>query len=57
MTIVKSDADAGEYGSYAYTRDGSPARLQAPEEPGSYEVRYIMDQDKVILGRTPLTVK
>ncbi|MHB8789945.1 MAG: VWA domain-containing protein [Desulfobulbaceae bacterium] len=57
VTIVKPDADGGEYGSYAYTRDGSPARLQAPEEPGSYEVRYIMDQDKVILGRTTLTVK
>jgi len=57
LTIVKPDADAGEYGSYAYTRDGSPARLQAPEEPGSYEIRYIMDQDKVILGRVQLTVK
>ncbi|MHB1351019.1 MAG: VWA domain-containing protein [Desulfobulbus sp.] len=57
LTIVKPDADAGDYGSYAYTREGSPARLQAPEDPGSYEVRYILDQDKVILSRTPLTVR
>jgi Ca-activated chloride channel family protein len=57
VTIVKAGADAGEYGAYAYTRDGSPSRLQAPEEPGSYEVRYIQDLDKVILARTPLTVK
>ncbi|MHB8809141.1 MAG: vWA domain-containing protein [Desulfobulbaceae bacterium] len=57
VTIVKTGADAGEYGAYAYTRDGTPARLQAPEEPGSYEVRYIQDLDKIILASTPLTVK
>jgi len=57
VTIVKSGADAGEYGEYFYTREGSPGRLKAPEEPGSYEVRYIQDLDKVILASTPLMVK
>jgi len=57
VTIVPADADASEYGSYAYTKHGSPSQLKAPEETGSYEVRYVMDRDRVILGRTPITVK
>jgi len=57
VTIVAADADASEYGSYAYTKHGSPSQLKAPEETGSYEVRYVMDRDRVILGRTPITVK
>jgi Ca-activated chloride channel homolog len=40
VTIVREGAPLGSYLSYAYTRAGNPARLQAPLEPGRYEVRY-----------------
>ncbi|WP_420398215.1 VWA domain-containing protein [Nioella sp.] len=44
------------YETYVYTRDGSPARLQMPSEPGSYEVRYYVNQDRSIQARVPITV-
>jgi len=57
VTIVKPDAKASEYLSYYYTKGGSPGKLKAPKEPGTYEVRYIMSKGKRILGRTSVTVK
>jgi Ca-activated chloride channel family protein len=44
------------YETYAYTRDGSPSRLQMPSEPGSYEIRYYVNQDRSIQARVPITV-
>ena len=45
--------DAGEvaYLGYANARDGSPARLQLPAEPGAYEFRYVLLGKKVIARR------
>ncbi|MEW6441162.1 MAG: VWA domain-containing protein [bacterium] len=57
VTIVPAGADDSEYTSYFYTRDGSPGKLEAPSEPGTYEVRYILDQGRKALGRTRITVK
>jgi len=57
VTIVQPDAAAGEYVAYVYTNQGSPAHLRAPDEPGPYELRYIMNRGTVILGRTQITVK
>ena len=44
------------YDSYAYTRGGSPAQLSLPDEPGDYEIRYYMRQDRRVIARAPLTV-
>jgi Ca-activated chloride channel family protein len=44
------------YESYAYTRDGSPAKINAPAEPGDYEMRYVMRQDSIVLTTVPVTV-
>lgn len=42
--------------SYAYTRQGSPAELRLPVEPGAYDVRYIMSANdgERILASAPL---
>lgn len=41
--LVKADAAEGTYsGPYDYTRKGSPLTLRAPDEPGDYELRYMM---------------
>ena len=41
--LVKADAAEGTYsGPYKYTREGSPLTLRAPDEPGDYELRYMM---------------
>jgi hypothetical protein len=44
------------YVSYVYTRDGSPARLRAPEAAGEYELRYILGNGDAVIARRPITV-
>lgn len=44
ITIVEKGADNGKYGAYAYTRQGDPAEIRMPVEPGEYEVRYMLGQ-------------
>ncbi|MBE1284687.1 MAG: VWA domain-containing protein [Rhodobacteraceae bacterium] len=41
LTFVKPGADPGAYLTYEYTRAGNPLQIPAPEEPGTYELRYI----------------
>jgi Ca-activated chloride channel family protein len=44
ITIVPAGSAEGTYLSYAYTRDGSPATITAPDEPGDYEIWYASDR-------------
>ncbi len=44
------------YDNYRYTRDGSPAQVEMPTEPGSYELRYTLRQDNTILMTRPIEV-
>ncbi|KAA9008981.1 VWA domain-containing protein [Histidinibacterium aquaticum] len=48
----------GEDGSvnYTYTRDGNPAEIEMPVEPGTYELRYIVNQDRTVLASRPIEV-
>lgn len=57
VTVVPEGAAQGKYESYTYTNKGSPLELRASDEPGSYEVRYVMGQSKRILASSPITVK
>lgn len=56
LTIVPVDTEDGKYARYAYTRDGSPAEVPAPVEPGDCEVRYMTGQGGRVLARVPLKV-
>jgi Ca-activated chloride channel family protein len=56
ITIVLPDAPDGKYLSYAYTKNDSPARIQAPDQPGKYEVRYITGQTNKVLARTKIDI-
>jgi len=38
------------------TRQGNPLKIQMPTEPGEYELRYVLHQDKTILATRPITV-
>lgn len=56
--IVDKNARSGAFfahGSYAFTREGSPAKITAPAEPGSYEVRYVSKTTGVLVSK-PLEV-
>ncbi|NCO86245.1 MAG: VWA domain-containing protein [Rhodobacterales bacterium] len=44
------------YAEYSRTSDGSPLTLQMPTEPGEWEIRYVVNQDRSILARHAITV-
>jgi hypothetical protein len=56
ITIVPEGARAREYLSYYYTKRGSPGTLEAPLEPGAYELRYMTGQSRGILARVAIEV-
>lgn len=56
VTIVAADADVGSYDEYAYTADGNPATLTAPNEPGVYEVRYVFGSSEDTLASETIRV-
>ena len=56
IAISPKDADVRKYHHYQYTRKGSPVTLHAPDEPGTYEVRYQTGQSYTILARRSVTV-
>lgn len=45
-----------DYSMYRYTAKGSPVLLRAPDDPGSYEVRYMTGQSNTALATAPLQV-
>jgi Ca-activated chloride channel family protein len=55
VTIVEKGADNGKFGSYAYTRQGDPAELRMPVEPGEYEIRYMLGQPIRTLASVDIT--
>ncbi len=57
--IGKADAASGggQWQVWAYTREGSPARMTAPTEPGEYTVRYFLQQDRFAIAEAPLIVE
>ncbi len=57
VTIVQEGAREGAYMSYEYTRRGSPVSLNAPSEPGRYEVRYVAGQGSRTLASVPIVVR
>ena len=51
-----SKPDDDRYEHYTYVREGSPLTLTMPAEPGTYELRYYINQDAVILTRQTIEV-
>ncbi len=63
ITIIVATADERKYKNYTYTkrskedRDGRQyINLKAPDDAGSYEVRYLSGQKYYTLSRIPITV-
>ncbi|MBK7904226.1 MAG: VWA domain-containing protein [Proteobacteria bacterium] len=56
VTLVKAGTPEKRYERYAYTSKGSPLQLTAPDEPGDYELRYLMAQSYATLGRATVKV-
>ncbi|PQO24565.1 hypothetical protein C2I36_01605 [Rhodobacteraceae bacterium WD3A24] len=56
ITIVEAGASEGSYTDYVRTSRGSPVTLDAPDQEGDYEVRYVIQQSGRTLASLPVTV-
>ena len=56
ITIVPMGADERTYGGYFQVRDNVKDDLQAPSEPGLYEVRYLLRQGDKTVARQPIEI-
>lgn len=56
VTIVPAGAPNREYLTYAYTRVGTPVTLEAPLEPGAYELRYMTGVRRDILASAAIAI-
>ncbi|WP_417581102.1 VWA domain-containing protein [Pelagibacterium sp.] len=56
VTIVRAGADEGDFGDYRRVGDDTEQDLTAPEDPGLYEVRYVLDEGARTLASTPVEV-
>lgn len=54
--IAISKAGENGFETYSYTQSGSPVSVELPEEPGDYEVRYYLEQDRTVVASIPLTI-
>jgi len=57
VTLVKADAAEKTFDHYAYTDQGPTLELTAPDEPGSYELRYSTGKGYLTLARASVTVE
>jgi hypothetical protein len=57
ISMVEVGTPEGKYERYKYTNTGSPVSLLAPDQPGPYELRYMMGLSPYrTLGRTSVSV-
>ncbi|HQW81389.1 MAG: VWA domain-containing protein [Rhodanobacteraceae bacterium] len=56
--FIRKGGDSGDYLTYAYLAQPSPARFRAPREPGEYELAFVLGGDggEQILARHPIGV-
>ncbi len=55
ITVTAPDAPAKKFNDYHYSKNGSPATVRMPLEPGEYELRFVQGNSKVI-ARQSITV-
>lgn len=56
ITIARANQPPGASVASRATRQGNPAKLKAPKEPGEYEVRYVLGRGPRLLVTVPITV-
>lgn len=54
INIVPMGTDEGEFGNYIVVRDALSGEVQAPSEPGMYEVRYILREGSKTIASVPV---
>ncbi len=54
--ITVSEIGDKGYVNFTYTREGTPLDLTLPADPGTYEIRYVMRQDRTVLASQTIEV-
>ncbi len=54
VSVAKIGDDG--YINYTRIREGNPLELLMPTEPGDYEIRYVLNQDGMVVATRPITV-
>lgn len=55
--IGSADAEDGaQWANYSYTNDGNPVELEMPTQPGDYVIRYFLQDGRVALASTTITL-
>ena len=57
IAVAKPDDEGNKHVNYTYTRTGSPLKLLMPSQPGEYEIRYILSQDRSVQARQAITIE
>ena len=55
--VALPDAAADKFVKRAYTNSGNPARIELPEEPGDYELRYQLGQSNAVLAKRRIEIR
>ncbi|GKY87942.1 vWA domain-containing protein [Sinisalibacter aestuarii] len=56
IAIAPVGSPDNQYKGYTYTEAGNPLELRLPQEPGEYELRYVLNQKATVLARSPITL-
>ncbi|TNF18881.1 MAG: VWA domain-containing protein [Rhodobacteraceae bacterium] len=57
ISIARAQSSDSEHESYKYTAEDSPMILPLPDQPGAYELRYVIGQDRIVIARRALVVE
>ncbi len=57
ICVSRPDQKPGRYVTYTYTSRGNPLKVQAPSDPGAYEVRYMLGRGNKLLAKTTIDIK
>jgi hypothetical protein len=57
VSIARTNQPPGASLNLAKLRTGVPAKLRAPKEPGTYEIRYVLGLGRRALAKTTITVE
>ena len=56
ISIALPAQPPGSFFNRAFVRNGNPAKVWAPSDPGEYEVRYMLGRGTKLLAKAPITV-
>jgi Ca-activated chloride channel family protein len=56
LAIAEAGSRDNQYSSYEAVRRPGEIEMQAPRDPGDYELRYVLRSDTVVIARQPITI-